>query len=153
VSHAVSDTVGALSVLPLSSFATLPVVEDSLGCFAAPLCGGDRSGVYPASRVPAPRAADAFFDGAQVVFHPNPVRTDAVKIRYVLGAPARMEAEAFDLSGRRRTKSEWDGRPGAAGETYSWDLSGLASGAYLVKLRAIGPERSVTVKRMIAILR
>jgi M6 family metalloprotease-like protein len=153
VSHAVSDTVGALSALPVGDPGSTPVVEDSPGCFPAPLGGAARSGIYPASLVPAPREAASFFDLAQVILHPNPVRTDALKIRYVLGAAARMDAEAFDLSGRSRAKVAWDGHAGAAGETHSWDLSGLAPGAYLVRLRAEGAGQTVTVNRMIAILR
>jgi hypothetical protein len=153
VSHAVSDTVMALTAIPLGGASPLLVVEDGPGCFPAPLVGPERTGVYPASMLPTPQSAASFLDPAQVVFHPNPVRSDEVKVRYVLGAGAQMEAEAFDLSGRKRATAHWEGHAGAAGETYLWDLRDLASGAYLVRLRARGSEETVTLKRMIAILR
>ncbi len=153
VSHAVSDTVMALTALPLGGASPILVIEDGPGCFPAPLAGPERSGVYPASMVPAAREAASFLDPAQVVFHPNPIRSDAVKVRYVLGAGAQMEAVAFDLSGRRRATAQWEGHAGAAGGTYLWDLRDLASGAYMVRLRAQGSEQTVTLNRMIAILR
>ncbi len=153
VSHAVSDTSAGISALPFGRATPLVIVEDCPGCFPAPLAGPARAGVYPSSLVPAPREAASFLDPALVILHPNPVRSEGLKIRYVLGAGAQMEATAFDLSGREKARALWEGHAGAEGETYLWDLRELASGAYLVRLRARGAGQTSTVKRMVAVVR
>jgi len=152
VTHAVADTILGLGPLPMRG-ALGVVVEDCVGCFPEPLFDAARSGVYPQRLVPPPQPVALFFDLDRVILHPNPVRGRHLKIRYFLGAPARLKVEAFDLSGRPRAAMEWDGQVGASGDDLSWDLGDLAPGAYLVKLRAEGEGQTAALQRMIAILR
>ena len=118
-----------------------------------PRGGPARNGVYLASLVPTPKAAQVFFDPAALILHPNPVRGDELKVRYVLGSPASIELEAIDLSGRIVSRTAWEGNAGAAGETKAWDVKNLAPGVYVIRMSIRGDAEEKTLMRKIAVVR
>ena len=87
------------------------------------------------------------------MLHPNPVLGDLLKIRYVLGEPATISLEAIDLSGRIAGRTEWEGHPGAAGETQGWNVRGLAPGVYVIRMNIRGATEERTLMRKVAIVR
>ena len=154
--NALSDSLIALSGIPPAR-TNDPVDETRLGSFPGPGVDRGRSGVYPLTLVPPPRGADQFLDAASVIFHPNPVKGNRLKIRYVLGSPASMECTAFDLSGRPVAKTDWLGRSGAGGDMHEWDLHRLSPGVYVMRLEVTGEGdgagESRTITRTVAVVR
>jgi M6 family metalloprotease-like protein len=149
---AISDSLTALTGLSLRG-ALGATRDETPGCFPGPRVGPARNGVYPAALVPAPKEATAFFDPGALVLHPNPVLGDLLKIRYVLGEPATISLEAIDLSGRIAGRTEWEGHPGAAGETQGWNVRGLAPGVYVIRMNVRGASEEKTLMRKVAIVR
>jgi hypothetical protein len=103
--------------------------------------------------VPSPKAALTFFDPDALILHPNPVRGDLLKVRYILGSPATLELVVFDLSGRIVGRTEWEGKTGAAGETKEWNVKDLAPGVYVVRMTIRGEAEEKTLMRKIAVVR
>jgi hypothetical protein len=149
---AVSDSLTALTGLALMG-ATGATQDEALGCFPGPRGGPGRTGVYPASLVPTPKTAAAFFDPRSLILHPNPVLGDVLKIRYVLGERATISLEAIDLSGSIAGRTQWEGHPGAGGETHGWDVSNLAPGVYVIRMSIRGSAEEKLLMRKIAIVR
>ena len=147
--NAVADS-GAVSVVDLRDLA---VDDASVGTFGGPGGGPSRNGVYPSALVPQPDAVAGLADPAAVILHPNPVRDGNLKIRYVLGERATIDAEALDVSGHACAHAQWQGFPGAAGETHVWNLGDLASGLYAVRLEIRGEQHTSTITRMVAVVR
>lgn len=149
--HALSDSMTAVG--PLALRGRPLTIEDARGCFPMPQVDIERSGVLRADLGVSPEPAAQFFDAKSLILHPNPLRGDLLTIRYVAGAGAQIEAEAFDLSGRPRLRTDWRATEGAGGGIHQWDLSGLASGVYVVRLRVRGGERTLEFEKMLAIVR
>lgn len=154
--NALNDSLIALSGIPPARFAD-PIDEAVLGTYPGPGVDRSRSGIYPGALAPIPRGADEFLSEASVIFHPNPVKGDRLRIRYVLGGTASMRCTAYDLSGRRVAATEWTGQAGAGGDLHEWDLADLAPGVYVMRLdvngegEAAGESRSLT--RTVAVVR
>ncbi len=110
------------------------------GAGSYPVAGVDpgRSRFYPGEWVPEFRGVEGGFLSESLRIYPNPVLGDAVTVRFVLGEPARVILDAYDLSGRSVAMLEATGRAGADGNHIRWDLSGLAPGLYHVRFRAMG---------------
>ncbi len=151
-----SDSLIAVSGLS-PALAEDPIDADLPGTYPGPGVDGGRSGLYPLAMVPAPVGADRFLEASSVIFHPNPVKEDHLKIRYVLGSPASMRLTAFDLSGKPAAETRWQGRSGAGGDLHEWDLSGLAPGVYVMRLEVegegAGAGESRTLTRTVAVVR
>lgn len=148
--NGVADSCGVSAV----DFGNLNVADDVPGTYAGPGGGTGRSGIYGRALVPIPLAAEAdLVETTSVIMHPNPVRDGILKIHYVLGERATMDAEAIDLSGRPRAHTRWEGLPGAAGQTYAWNLGSLASGPYVIRLNVRGERHSRSMTRVVAIVR
>jgi 1,4-alpha-glucan branching enzyme len=78
--------------------------------------------------------------------YPNPFRNAAV-IRFSLPAPQDARVEVFDILGRR-VAAPADGVLTAGIHELIWDASGLASGAYVVRLESAGTVKLKTVVRL-----
>jgi M6 family metalloprotease-like protein len=149
---ALTDSLTALTGLALHGIAG--ATQDATpGCFPGPRGGPGRTGIYPISLVPSPKPAQAFFDPAALILHPNPVSGDALKVRYVLGERATISLEAIDLSGRIVGRTEWEGNPGAGGETHVWSVRDLAPGVYVIRLKVRGASDEKTILRKVAVVR
>lgn len=122
------------SVSSLTTVRARTVIADGPGFF--PVAGVDqaRSRIYPAAWRPAPQPAEDAL--ADLRLYPNPLRADALTVRFVVAAPTRLDLEAFDLDGESVARTSIDGQAGAAGNQVRWDLSALASGLYHVRVRA-----------------
>ena len=153
VACAVTESLTALSGLSLAPRGPVETNAYALGCFPAPGGGTGRMGVYPSSLVPTPKPSAVFFDPDAMILHPNPVRGDLLKVRYVLGENATMELAAFDLSGRMVASTEWQGNAGAAGETHLWSVSDLAPGVYVIRVRVQGSNEERSLMRKVAVVR
>jgi hypothetical protein len=94
--------------------------------------------VYPAAWVPQPLIPDLPLDEKSVRIYPNPLRGGDLTVHFVLGRPARVRLEAFDLSGRRMASLEAPGVAGAGGNQVIWHLASLAPGLYHIRLRIDG---------------
>ena len=127
--------------------------DRAIGCFPAPGCGAGRSGAYPANLVPTPKPATTFFDPDEMILHPNPIRGDLLKIRYILGESATMELAAFDLSGRMVATTQWQGNPGTAGESHLWSVADLAPGVYVIRIEVKGAQEQRSLMRKVAVVR
>jgi subtilisin family serine protease len=82
---------------------------------------------------------------------PNPAR-DLATLRYRLPAAGRMEAEVYDLAGRRVAGTTRHGAPAGDG-ALELDTSGLGSGVYLLRTTLRGPGEARSATRRFAILR
>jgi M6 family metalloprotease-like protein len=123
------------------------------GLFPASGVTQARGRFYPAAWVPTPQPAPGDLAEDTVVLYPNPLRGDRLTVHFVLGAPARVALEAFDLSGQRKATLAVDGQAGAGGNQFSWDLSSLAPGLYHVRFRARGDGFNRELFRKLAIVR
>lgn len=151
ISGAHLDTLSTISGLRVRVGSDL--AEHSRGSFPQPGVDPGRGGVYPLALVPIPLEAIAFLDESELILHPNPVKGRDLKIRYVLGADAKVRGKIYDISGRCRAEADWQGNAGVSGETYEWDLSELASGTYVVRLEFEGPGERRRVTRSVALVR
>ena len=129
------------SIESLSAVRARTLLTEGPGFF--PVAGVDisRSRVYPSAWRPEPVGTDV--DLADLRLYPNPLRGDALTVRFVVGEATTLDLEAFDLDGRSVAHTTLQGEPGAAGNQIRWDLAGLASGLYHVRIRAqdLGFER------------
>jgi hypothetical protein len=85
---------------------------------------------------------------------PNPVRSDQAKLEYELAAPAtELTMEFLDSQGRLLQKT--DGTRVVGKNYYVWDVSGLANGVYLFRVKARSAEdgKTYTVVRKVAVIR
>ncbi len=142
-----SDT--GLTVESLSAIRARLALDRNPGLFARPGFDIERSSVYPTSQLP--KAQVATEDLADLRLYPNPLRGDALTVRFVVDTSRDLEFEAFDLDGRSVASTRLRGRPGAAGNQLEWDLSDLASGLYHVRIRV--PELGFERFERIAIVR
>lgn len=112
-----------------------------------------RTRVYPAGWVPVPQAVAGNLDEESVRFYPNPLRGDRLTVHFVLGKPAHILLDAYDLSGKRVASLEGPGVPGAAGNQLAWDLSALTPGLYHIRFRAAGDGFNQELFDKVAIVR
>lgn len=150
--NAMTDSLTALTALALRGI-TGSTQDETPGCFPGPRGGAGRNGIYPSALVPTPKLAQAFFDPAALILHPNPVQGDVLKIRYVLGERATISLEAIDLAGRIVGRTSWEGNPGAGGETHLWGVADLAPGVYVIRLNVRGATVEKTILRKVAVVR
>ena len=85
---------------------------------------------------------------------PNPVRGNTAKLEYELAAPATQVSLDFLNSQGDLLKTE-DGSRTVGKNYYNWDVSGLANGIYLFRVKATSSEdgKSYSVVRKVAVLR
>lgn len=85
---------------------------------------------------------------------PNPVRSNTAKLEYELAAPATQVTLEFLNSQGELLKTE-DGSRIVGKNYYSWDVSGLANGIYLFRVKATSSEdgKAYNVVRKVAVLR
>jgi hypothetical protein len=95
----------------------------------------------------ADEAVSTPLDFALDAAYPNPF-SDATTLRYRLSAPADVRVEVFDVSGRRVTVLA-DERQTAGEHRVTWKAMDVASGTYVVSLRAGDQQasRRVTLTR------
>jgi hypothetical protein len=101
-----------------------------------PGLGPARSKVYPQRWLPVAQGAPSGL--SELRLYPNPVRGDLVNIRVVVGEPAMVELEAYDLSGHRVAGIELAAHAGNQGNQLAWNLSSLSSGLYHIRARIDG---------------
>jgi hypothetical protein len=130
-----------LSIESLSTVRTRTVIAEGPGFF--PVAGVDisRTRVYPSAWRPVAVGTDV--DLADLRLYPNPLRGDALTVRFVVGESTTLDLEAFDLDGKSVARTTMRGEAGAAGNQIGWNLADLASGLYHVRIRAqdLGFER------------
>lgn len=109
---------------------------DSVGSFAVPGVDRGRARTYPRSRFPGPPPPVAEGWRESIRLYPNPLSQDQLTVRYVLDRPAQVTLQLFDLAGTEVARLETPGTPGPGGQHLRWDLSGVASGLYHVRIRS-----------------
>lgn len=124
-----------------------------IGAFPEPGLGPERRRAYPAAWIPEPKSLDGDLVEGSVRFYPNPLRSGALRVSFLLGAPAQVELEAFDLSGQKVATHSVQGQAGAQGNSVEWNLSDLASGVYHVRFRATGGSFARELFDKVAIIR
>ncbi|MBD3347793.1 MAG: T9SS type A sorting domain-containing protein [Candidatus Eisenbacteria bacterium] len=107
---------------------------------------GDASGraSYPDSLLgeePAP--SGRLMDPERTYCYPNPVRDDELTIRVYMEEPGEVEIRILDVSGQLVEKFGIDGA--LAVNEVTWDVSGVASGLYIVHVQAFGPYSPGTI--------
>lgn len=87
---------------------------------------------------------------AERVFnYPNPNSGSTTKIRYYLNDPAQVRISIYDPTGAPVDAFDGPGQAGVDNEI-QWDVSAVASGVYLCKVRA--KSDTETVNRIIKIM-
>jgi hypothetical protein len=131
----------------------LDAAGEGVGSFAVPGVDRGRSRTYPRSRLPGPPPPVTESWRESVRLYPNPLRGDLLTVRFVLDRPADVVLQAFDLAGAEVARLEAKGTPGAGGNHLQWDLSGLASGLYHVRIRSLTEGSGQELLTKLAVVR
>jgi M6 family metalloprotease-like protein len=123
------------------------------GAFPSVGFDASRTRAYPAALIPGPVEVPVDGPRASLRLYPNPLRGDQLTLRFTLARPARVQATAYDLSGRRVAQLEAPGQPGPDGNHLPWDWGQLASGLYQVRVRFFGEGWSEEMIEKVAVLR
>ena len=119
------------------SMARIPELQaEGVGYFAYDGFNPARTRVIPSDFQPG--SVDAIAGVSELRMYPNPVRGDRLSLHTVLGSEAKVRVDAFDLAGDLVSTDEWSGRSGADGNVFEWDISGISSGLYHVRVRIEG---------------
>jgi len=139
----------------LSAMRAPGTLDEGLGIFPAAGVNGERTRVYPRAWIPSPSPSPAVPWSDTVRLYPNPLRGDELTVHFLLDSPARVQLEAFDLSGRKVADLTAQGVEGANGNSLYWNLASLTPGLYQVRFRLLGqPGRSEQeIFRKLAIVR
>ncbi len=122
------------------------------GFFATPGVDQARSRFYTQTPTPSAAPGQDLVAGSVRVY-PNPLHGDQVTVRFVLGQPADILLDAYDLTGRRVASLQTRGTPGAGGNEVLWNLAGLSPGLYHVRFQARGSGFDRKVFQKLAIVR
>jgi M6 family metalloprotease-like protein len=142
------ERVTALTVLRIAG-------AQDMGIGYFPVAGADvgRSRVYPSAWIPSQQQGPEAVLKETLRLYPNPLRGDQLTVHFLLGVRARVNLEAFDLSGRKVAELEADGEGGADGNHLLWNLGSLAPGLYQIRFRALADGYQEELFRRLAIVR
>jgi hypothetical protein len=129
-------TDAGIIVESVSAYRTPGASIEGTGFFPMPGLGPERTRIYPLRWVPEPQSAPAGL--SELRLYPNPLRGDLVSVRVVVGEPASVRLDAYDLAGKRVAGTELALHGGSGGNQLAWNLSSLASGLYHVRARIQG---------------
>ncbi|MCD4813011.1 T9SS type A sorting domain-containing protein [bacterium] len=83
---------------------------------------------------------------------PNPIRGHIGHIYFHLSEPADVEIKVYTTSNQLVISKRWDMRP--AGKNYwQWNMSNLANGVYIMRVKAKNGNRTTIVKKKIALIK
>lgn len=102
---------------------------------------GDASGtgVYPDSLLgQSPEEGDGLLDSDATYCYPNPARQADLTVRVFLKRPADVEVSIMDVTGQVVKRFDVEGD--LTVNEVTWDTRGVASGLYIVRVEALGPE-------------
>lgn len=112
----------------------------------------ERRASFPSGRLPELRVPAELLPAASLACYPNPAPGDVLFVHYALGRPAEVSLDLFDMAGKRVAS-----RPGTTfigdDNTVEIPIGGLASGTYVLRIRAAGESGSVTLLEKVAVLR
>jgi hypothetical protein len=96
--------------------------------------------------------AESLISKDMVYTYPNPATEDKVYFKYYLGDKADITIDVYNVAGELIAHLTKENNPAGVFSVLEWDISHIASGAYIYRLKAVSPSGKKALKKKMAII-